>query len=171
MKQSSLHIEAVRDLAMLSLKSTCSFFSFLWITWVDIHEISSLCCFLLSAFFQCLNASNCLVKKRKSVGVFQFVCNSPHPSGLVTQLKKLNIAELFVYITECSAAASFIKSDEWVLRPPWILVRCQTGDTCSPMSKIRTQNTTKSRDSSVRNVEQITYLSQKPTQHVQFLFV
>lgn len=47
------------------------------------------------------------------MGVLQFVCNSLHPSGLVTQFKKkLNIAELFVYITECSAATSFIKSDE-----------------------------------------------------------
>lgn len=38
--------------------------------------------------------------------------------------------ELFVYISECSAATSFIKSDEWVAHPPWILIQGQTGAIC-----------------------------------------
>ena len=43
--------------------------------------------------------------------------------------KSTDPVELFVYISECSAAASFIKSDEWVAHPPWILNRGQTAAT------------------------------------------
>lgn len=43
--------------------------------------------------------------------------------------KSTDPVELFAYISECSAAAAFIKSDEWVAHPPWILIRGQTAAT------------------------------------------
>lgn len=50
-----------------------------------------------------------------------------HVPGLIATvwLTKTHV-EPFVHISERSAAASFIKTDEWVAHPPWIQIRGQT---------------------------------------------
>lgn len=101
-------------------------------------NILPLCCFLLSAFFQCLNASNCLVKKRKSVGVFQFACNSPHPSGLVTQLKKIKHCWaicLHYWVFSCS-----LIHKEWWMSFTSTLHPCSVPNRCYMFTYVQNTN-------------------------------
>ena len=98
-------------------------------------QLPAVCMWRSLASFQC--RSPCVVcsylakKKKKKRCVMVCVCMCVFLLVALVWLidKSTDPVELFVYISECSAAASFIKSDEWVAHPPWILNRGQTAAT------------------------------------------